>query len=80
MKIKEIKLKGYNDSYLSFNLGKETFAVKLVDIVEVFSDKKITFFSANSNFLIGEINLNKVNIPVIDVRNKLLVTPPQGYK
>jgi len=61
------------ESYLSFRLDKEIFAVKVKSILEVLEIYKITPIPLTPEYIKGVINFRGEILPVIDMRLKLNV-------
>lgn len=57
--------------YLTFQLGKETFAFDVLKTNEVLEVSEITPIPGSSESMIGVINLRGKVVPVIDLRKKL---------
>lgn len=62
-------------SFLSFKLGDENFAIHVMKIMEILEVPKITKVPHAPNFLKGVINLRGAVLPVIDGRIKFGMTP-----
>lgn len=58
------------DSYLSFRLGHESFAVKVSKVIEILEVPHITKVPKSPTFMRGVINLRGTVLPVIDTRLK----------
>lgn len=58
------------DSYLSFRLGHESFAVKVSKVIEILEVPHITKVPKSPAFMRGVINLRGTVLPVIDTRLK----------
>lgn len=59
------------DSYLSFKLGHESFAVKVSKVIEILEVPHITKIPKSPFFMRGVINLRGMVLPVVDTRLKL---------
>ena len=66
MKTEEQKV----DSYLSFRLGHESFAVKVSKVIEILEVPHITKVPKSPAFMRGVINLRGTVLPVVDTRLK----------
>lgn len=62
-------------SFLSFKLGEENFAIHVMKIMEILEVPKITKVPHAPNFLKGVINLRGAVLPVVDGRIKFGMTP-----
>ncbi len=58
------------DSYLSFRLGHESFAVKVSKVIEILEVPHITKVPKSPAFMRGVINLRGTVLPVVDTRLK----------
>jgi purine-binding chemotaxis protein CheW len=58
------------ESYLTFRLGKETFAVHVSKVLEILEIPEITEVPQSPDYLTGVINLRGNVLPVIDTRKK----------
>lgn len=58
------------DSYLSFRLGHESFAVRVSKVIEILEVPHITKVPKSPPFMRGVINLRGTVLPVIDTRLK----------
>lgn len=58
------------DSYLSFRLGHESFAVKVSKVIEILEVPHITKVPKSPAFMRGVLNLRGTVLPVIDTRLK----------
>lgn len=58
------------NTFLSFNVGKETFAVSVKKVLEVLEKQYITEVPNVSNFIRGVINFRGKIIPIIESRAK----------
>lgn len=59
-----------SDSYLSFKLGTEVFAVHVNDVLNILEMTKITSIPKAPSYLKGVINLRGIVLPVVDARIK----------
>ncbi len=66
------------ERFLSFKLGKESFAFNIKHVLEIIENQKITLVPNMPVFLKGVINLRGKIIPVIDLR-LLLHLPSKEY-
>jgi purine-binding chemotaxis protein CheW len=62
------------ESYLSFKLGKETFAVHVSKVLEILEIPLITEVPQSPHYMTGVINLRGNVLPVIDSRKKFGMT------
>ncbi|MBN1118990.1 MAG: purine-binding chemotaxis protein CheW [Bacteroidales bacterium] len=67
LKTKELQI----ISYLTFNLGKEHFALNVGQVVNILEMQKITSIPKAPDYLKGVINLRGEVLPVIDTNLKL---------
>ncbi|HEY0054556.1 MAG TPA: chemotaxis protein CheW [Pedobacter sp.] len=58
------------DSYLTFKLGEELFAINVSKVLEILEMKPITKVPKSPDFMKGVINLRGNILPVVDTRNK----------
>ena len=63
------------NSYLSFNLGDEEFAVHVSKILNILEMLKITEVPKAPEYMKGVINLRGAVLPVVDIRIKFGMTP-----
>jgi len=56
------------NQYLTFNLGKENFALGIEQVNEIIDYKAITVLPRMSDFLRGVIDLRGMILPIIDLR------------
>lgn len=69
----------YNtDSYLTFKLDNELFAVNVSKVLEILEMKPITKIPKSLSFMKGVINLRGNILPVIDTRDKFCL-PGKGF-
>ena len=68
------------DYYLSFNLGKEIFAIKVQSVLEVLPVQTITPVPKTSTIVLGIINFRGEIVPVLDFKKKLSIKPVAGSK
>ena len=66
-----------NDSYLSFKLENETFAVEVSKVLEILEIPPITKIPHSPSYMTGVINLRGNVLPVIDTRIKFNMTQTQ---
>lgn len=62
-------------SFLSFKLGNEHFAIHVMKIMEILEVPKITKVPRAPSFLVGVVNLRGAVLPVIDGRVKFGMSP-----
>jgi purine-binding chemotaxis protein CheW len=67
-----------NGRYISFSLGKEEFAIPLLDVREVIALPEFTHVPFTPNHFLGIMNLRGQVISVIDLRIKLGIKPDPG--
>ncbi len=65
------------NSYLSFNLGDEEFAVNVSKVLNILEMLKITEVPKSPEYMKGVINLRGTVLPVIDTRIKFGMTPTE---
>lgn len=58
------------EKYLSFRLGKEEFAIKVLSVREIMGMQEVTSVPQTPHYVKGVINLRGKVIPVIDLRLK----------
>ena len=63
-------IKNSVDSYLSFRIGKETFAANVKNVLNILEMTKITLVPKSPEYMKGVINLRGIVLPVIDSRIK----------
>jgi purine-binding chemotaxis protein CheW len=66
-------LTNQTESYLTFKLQNELFAVNVSKVLEILEIKPITKVSKSPPFMKGVINLRGNILPVIDTRNKFSI-------
>ena len=64
------------DTYLTFELKKEHFAVKVTNVLEVMQKKRITHVPKASDHVLGIINFRGNILPVIDTYSKFNLSQP----
>lgn len=65
------------NSYLSFNLGDEVFAVNVSKVLNILEMLKITEVPKSPEYMKGVINLRGTVLPVVDTRIKFGMTPTE---
>lgn len=65
------------NSYLSFNLGDEEFAVNVSKVLNILEMLKITEVPKSPEYMKGVINLRGSVLPVVDTRIKFGMTPTE---
>ena len=65
------------NSYLSFNLGDEEFAVNVSKVLNILEMLKITEVPKSPEYMKGVINLRGTVLPVVDIRVKFGMTPTE---
>ena len=65
------------NSYLSFNLGDEEFAVNVSKVLNILEMLKITEVPKSPEYMKGVINLRGAVLPVVDTRIKFGMTPTE---
>lgn len=73
--INELNLMEELDSYLSFNLKNEVFALEVGKVIEIMEVPNITFVPKAARYMKGVINLRGKVIPVIDAGLKFGLEP-----
>lgn len=63
-----------NYTYLSFNIGKEVYAINTEKVLEVLQHQNITVVPNSPEYLIGIVNFRGDGIPVIDARVQFNLT------
>ncbi len=58
------------DKYLTFNLGKEIFAIEIKYVTEIIGKQEITPVPDMTEYMCGVINLRGKVIPIMDVRTR----------
>lgn len=66
------------ESYLTFKLDEELFAINVSKVLEILEVKPITKIPKSPSFMKGVINLRGNILPVIDTRNKFCM-PQQDF-
>lgn len=64
------ELKNQTNSYLSFTLGKETFAANVSKVLNILEMLDITEIPQSPKYMKGVINLRGIVLPVIDLNLK----------
>ncbi len=59
-----------NETYLTFHLGEDYFAVNVKNVLEVLEQQRITFVPKAPPHILGIINFRGQILPVIDTRFK----------
>jgi purine-binding chemotaxis protein CheW len=72
---KNLQISESTNSFLSFKLNEEHFALPVMKIKEILEVPKITKVPHSPNFLKGVINLKGAVLPVIDGRVKFGMSP-----
>jgi len=60
-----------NNTYLSFKLNKELFAISVLKVLEVLQEKEVTVIPNTPKYVEGVINFRGEIIPVIQLRQKM---------
>lgn len=63
-----------NTTYLSFNIGREVYAIKTEKVLEVLQHQNITEIPTSPEYLKGIVNFRGEGIPVIDARVQFNLT------
>jgi purine-binding chemotaxis protein CheW len=63
------------NSYLTFKLGKESFAINVGSVLSILEVDRITEVPKAPNYMKGVINLRGTVLPVVDTRVKFGMTP-----
>lgn len=58
------------DRYLTFNIGKQIYAIEIRNITEIIGIQKITKVPNIKPFIKGIINLRGIIVPIVDVRKR----------
>ncbi len=66
-----MKINKYEDKYLSFNIGNQVCAIHLNCVYEILGDTRITKIKPVLKNVEGFIELGKMKIPVLNLREKL---------
>lgn len=61
-------------TYVSFNAGKETYALKISSVKEILKNEDITFIPHAPSNILGIIQLRGKVIPIIDLKKRLGLT------
>jgi len=69
-----MSIKQMPESYLTFKLDDELFAVSVSQVLEILELKPITKVPKSPRFMKGVVNLRGNILPVIDTRNKFGMT------
>lgn len=64
-------------SYLSFKLGKETFASNVSKVLNILEMPQITEVPQTPDYMMGVMNLRGAVLPVVDTRTKFGMTPTE---
>lgn len=64
-------------SYLSFKLGKETFASNVSKVLNILEMPQITEVPKTPEYMVGVMNLRGTVLPVVDTRTKFGMTPTE---
>ena len=73
--VDELSIMNNVDSYLSFNLKEEIFALEIEKVIEIMEVPNITFIPKAPKYMRGVINLRGKVIPVIDAGLKFGLSP-----
>ena len=63
-----------------FDLGKEEFGVKIVDIREIIETRNVTAIPNSPEFIKGLINVRGEIVATIDLRSRFFLKEEEGYK
>lgn len=61
--------------HLTFKLGTELFAVNISKVITLLDVDMIVGYLFSNNSILGRININGYDLPIIDLRDKLGVKP-----
>ncbi|MBI9068723.1 MAG: purine-binding chemotaxis protein CheW [Salinivirgaceae bacterium] len=61
--------------FLSFGLGAELFAFDFSKVITILDRNLVTKLHFSHQYLVGKINLDGCNLPVVDLRKKLNIVP-----
>lgn len=64
-------------SYLTFKLGKETFASNVSKVLNILEMPTITEVPQTPDYMLGVMNLRGTVLPVVDTRIKFTMSPTQ---
>lgn len=67
-----------NNRFLGFSLGEEKFGIPLLTVREVIAIPEVTPVPQTPKHFLGIINLRGQVISIIDLRQKLTITPKTG--
>ncbi len=59
-----------SNSYLTFELGGELFAISVFKVIEIIEFPEVTHVPNSPEYLLGVINLRGTVIPLVDTRQK----------
>ena len=76
--LSQVHLTGGGNRYISFSLGKEEYAIPLLDVREVIAVPETTPVPFTPPHFMGIMNLRGQVISVIDLRTKLGIKPVAG--
>jgi len=74
----ELEEDALKDTYLTFSIGQETYAIEVRYVIEIVGIQKITEIPELPEYIKGVINLRGKIIPVMDVRLRFR-KEPQDY-
>lgn len=58
------------DRYLTFNIGKQVYAIEIRNVTEIIGIQKVTKVPNIKPFIKGIINLRGIIVPIVDVRKR----------
>ena len=73
----KLKTSDYQNSYLTFKLGKEEFAANVKNVLNILEYTRITEVPKAPEYMKGVINLRGEVLPVIDTRIKFGMSPAE---
>ncbi|MEM9300661.1 MAG: chemotaxis protein CheW [Pseudomonadota bacterium] len=66
--------------FLSFELGKESYAVEILSVEEIKSDETLTRLPRTPPWVKGVLNLRGTIVPVIDLRERFDIEAPAAVR
>lgn len=70
----------HSGQYLTFTLAEESFAIPIEHVLEVLEVEKITRVPRTEDYLLGVINVRGSIRPIVDLRAKLNLGPPEDIQ
>jgi purine-binding chemotaxis protein CheW len=65
------------ETFLSFKLDNEFFAIQVMKVMEILEVPKVTKIPKSPDYLLGVLNLRGSVLPLIDTRMNYLLTKDQ---